>query len=90
MTGTIQRLEAHPEHPHRHYGDRITADQRNNDNHDHLHKESDSPRRYEQAALRYLERYITEEKPSLVNVAGVVGLLAERALLMRWAFLTPR
>lgn len=35
-------------------------------------------RKYETAALRYLERYITEEKPSLADVAGIAGLLAER------------
>ena len=40
-------------------------------------------RRYEPAALRYLERYLTEAQPSLADVAQVAGLLAERALLMR-------
>jgi hypothetical protein len=38
-------------------------------------------RRYERAALRYLERYIAEASPSLVDVAGVAGLLAERKAL---------
>ena len=32
----------------------------------------------EPAALRYLERYIAEERPSLLDVAGVAVLLAER------------
>jgi hypothetical protein len=35
-------------------------------------------RRFEKAALRYLERYISEAKPSLTDVAGVAVLLAER------------
>ena len=34
--------------------------------------------RYERAALRYLERYIAEANPSLMDVAGIAGLLAER------------
>jgi hypothetical protein len=35
-------------------------------------------KKYEPAALRYLERYIAEERPSLLDVAGVAVLLAER------------
>jgi hypothetical protein len=35
-------------------------------------------RRYEPAALRYLERYIVEERPSLEDLAGIASLLAER------------
>lgn len=35
-------------------------------------------RRYERAALRYLERYLAEAAPSLADVAGVAALLAER------------
>lgn len=35
-------------------------------------------RRYEPAALRYLERYIAEERPSLSDVATIAGMLAER------------
>lgn len=35
-------------------------------------------KRYELAALRYLTRYIEEERPSLVDVAGTAALLAER------------
>ena len=34
-------------------------------------------RRYEPAALRYLERLIVEERPSLTDVAAVASLLAE-------------
>ena len=34
--------------------------------------------RYELAALRYLARYIEEAKPSLLDVAGVAAVLAER------------
>jgi len=40
-------------------------------------------RKYERAALKYLRCYLDETKPSLVDVAQVAGLLAERALLMR-------
>lgn len=43
----------------------------------HLYGEK-GDRRYEAAALRYLERYITEAGPSLLDVAGVAALLAER------------
>ena len=35
-------------------------------------------RKYEAAALRYLERYITEENPKLEDVAASASLLAER------------
>ena len=35
-------------------------------------------RRYERAALRYLERYVAEANPRLDDVAGVASLLAER------------
>lgn len=35
-------------------------------------------RRYERAALRYLERYVAEAEPSLADVAHIAGLLAER------------
>ena len=34
--------------------------------------------RFEAAALRYLTRYIEEETPSLLDVAGTAALLAER------------
>ena len=40
-------------------------------------------RKYERAALRYLARYLAEENPSLMDLAQVAGLLAERGLLMR-------
>ncbi len=36
-------------------------------------------RRFERAALRYLERYLAEQNPSLTDVAGVAALLAERS-----------
>jgi hypothetical protein len=35
-------------------------------------------RRYERAALRYLERYIVEAVPTLEDVAMMASLLAER------------
>jgi hypothetical protein len=35
-------------------------------------------RRYEPAALRYLERLIVEERPSPADVATIASLLAER------------
>ena len=38
---------------------------------------------YERAALKYLSRYLAEEDPSLMDLAQVAGLLAERSLLMR-------
>ncbi len=34
--------------------------------------------KFERAALKYLRRYIDEANPSLVDVAQVAGLLAER------------
>ena len=40
-------------------------------------------RRFEQAALKYLRRYMVEANPSLVDVAQVAALLAERDLVMR-------
>jgi len=40
-------------------------------------------RKYERAALKYLARYMEEEKPSLIDVAQVAALLAERSRLMR-------
>jgi hypothetical protein len=40
-------------------------------------------RKYERAALKYLARYMEEEKPSLADVAQVAALLAERGLVMR-------
>ena len=43
----------------------------------HLYAEKGDPK-YEPAALRYLERYISEEKPSLPDVVGTAALLAER------------
>ena len=39
--------------------------------------------KYERAALKYLTRYLDEEKPSLTDFAQVAALLAERGLLMR-------
>ena len=36
-------------------------------------------RRYEPAALRYLERLILEERPALTDVAMIASLLAEHA-----------
>jgi hypothetical protein len=43
----------------------------------HLYGEK-RDRRYELAALRYLERYIAEAGPSLEDVAGIASLLTER------------
>jgi hypothetical protein len=43
----------------------------------HLYAEK-GDRRFEQAALRYLARYLAEADPSLADVAGVAALLAER------------
>ena len=40
-------------------------------------------RKYERAALKYLARYMAEAKPSLIDVAQVAALLAERDLMMR-------
>ena len=44
----------------------------------HLYAERGSPK-YERAALRWLERYLSEAGPSLEQVARVVASLAERA-----------
>jgi hypothetical protein len=43
----------------------------------HLYAEKRDPK-FEPAAVRYLERYISEERPSLLDVAGTATLLAER------------
>ena len=43
----------------------------------HLYAEKRDPK-FEPAALRYLARYITEESPSLTDVAGTAALLDER------------
>jgi hypothetical protein len=43
----------------------------------HLYAEK-RDRRYERAALRYLERYMAEAAPSLTDVATMAALLAER------------
>jgi len=42
-----------------------------------LYAEKRDPK-FEPAALRYLERYITEARPSLVDLAAAAALLAER------------
>ncbi len=47
-----------------------------------LYAERGDPK-YERAALKYLRRYLGEADPSLADVAGVVALLAEWAMLMR-------
>jgi hypothetical protein len=47
-----------------------------------LYAEAGSPK-YERAAVRYLERYLSESNPSLTDVAQVAALLAERAMRMR-------
>lgn len=47
-----------------------------------LYADHGSPK-YERAALRYLERYPAEAKPSLADVAQVSAVLAERSMLMR-------
>ncbi|MGL6279624.1 MAG: hypothetical protein ACRC50_08745 [Gaiella sp.] len=44
----------------------------------HLYAERRSPK-YERAALRWLERYLEEGRPSLADVAQVSALLVERA-----------
>ena len=41
----------------------------------HLYGEKESPK-YERAALRWLERYLTESSPTLKNVAEVVASFA--------------
>jgi hypothetical protein len=43
----------------------------------HLYAEKDSPK-YERAAMRWLERYLTESSPTLANFAKVTRELAER------------
>src|SRR5262245_43320384 len=47
-----------------------------------LYAEKGDPK-YERAALKYLVRYMTEASPSLMDVAQLAALLAERGLLMR-------
>ncbi len=44
----------------------------------HLYAELDSPK-YENAALRWLERYLAETSPRLTDFATVAASLAERA-----------
>jgi len=43
----------------------------------HLYADRGSPK-YEKAAMRWLERYLTESTPSLENFAMVVASLAKR------------
>jgi hypothetical protein len=43
----------------------------------YLYAEVGSPK-YEKAAMRWLERYITEESPGLVEYATMAARLAER------------
>ena len=43
----------------------------------HLYAEKESPK-YEKAALRWLERYLTEGSPSIRDVAKVTASLAHR------------
>jgi hypothetical protein len=43
----------------------------------YLYADAGSPK-YERAALRWLERYLAEASPALLDVAHVAGLLAER------------
>jgi hypothetical protein len=40
-------------------------------------------RKFERAALKYLRRYLDEADPSLVDVAQVAAVLAERSILIR-------
>jgi hypothetical protein len=40
-------------------------------------------RKFERAALKYLARYLAEANPSLMDVAQVAALLAERDLMIR-------
>jgi hypothetical protein len=47
-----------------------------------LYAEHGDPK-FERAAMKYLARYLTEEEPSLPDVAQMVALLAERSLIMR-------
>jgi hypothetical protein len=44
----------------------------------HLYAEKESPK-YERAAMRWLERYITEGSPTLANFAKTTAELAARA-----------
>lgn len=44
----------------------------------HLYAERASPK-YERAALRWLQRYLTEGRPSLRDLVMVAATLAERA-----------
>jgi hypothetical protein len=43
----------------------------------HLYAEKESPK-YERAAMRWLERYLTENSPTLKNFANVVASPARR------------
>ena len=47
-----------------------------------LYAEKGDPK-YERAALKYLRRYLVEMDVSLMDVAQVAAILAERAMLMR-------
>jgi hypothetical protein len=47
-----------------------------------LYAEKGDPK-YERAALKYLARYLAEENPSLMDLAQLAGILAERGRLMR-------
>lgn len=40
-------------------------------------------RKYERAALKYLSRFLAETEPSLVEVAQLSAVLADRLLLMQ-------
>ncbi len=43
----------------------------------YLYADAGTPK-YERAALRWLERYLAEASPTLLDLAHVAGLLAER------------
>jgi hypothetical protein len=43
----------------------------------HLYAERDSPK-FEKAAMRWLERYLAERRPTLQNFAKVIAGIAER------------
>ncbi len=47
-----------------------------------LYAETGSPK-YERAALKHLGRCLAEADPSLADVAQLVGVLSERAMLTR-------
>ena len=47
-----------------------------------LYAEHGDPK-YERAALKYLARYLAEGEPTLVDIAQIAALLAERSLMMR-------